>query len=309
MVTAVNFAMGKQPRPQRWLAEPWIARDVMTLVAGGAGILKGTAMASVIADASRGRLFFGSQVGNEAGLGDVIVIAPEDRRDAMKFRLRAAGADMTRVWNLTYDGRKRDDGRPGKTRLDEHGLRSIEAMGRWINAPLDAGGRGGRLVLVYIDPLMAVKPRGVSIAQDDQVRDKIVEPLDDLAALFGCGVVLLQHTVKDGTIGGSQGLVNAARLVLLFQRVKGSDYRSLSIFKSNIGPDDLPALRYHQVGAESELTRRVEWVEAEEAEREPVIVPQSAVAGVTQLYPRQQARAAQRPAQSARDLFLAQRGR
>lgn len=309
MVTARNFAMGKPPKPQRWLAEPWIARDVMTLGAGGAGILKGTAMASVVADVTRGRPFFGNQVANQVGAGDVLLVAPEDRRDALAFRLMAAGADLRHVWNLTYDGRKGTDGRPGKTRLDERGLHSIEAMGRWINTPVSSGGLGGRLVLVYIDPLMAVKPKGVSIAQDDQVREFIVDPLDNLAKLFGSAVVLLQHTVKDGTIGGSQGLVNAARLVLFFQRVKGSDYRKLSVFKSNIGPDDLPALRYHQVGADSEATRRVEWVEAEEAEQEPVIVPPGAVPGVTQLWPYQQARNAQQPVQravSAREIFLTQ---
>lgn len=307
MVAAVNFAMGQPPKPQRWLAEPWLPRDVMTLAAGGAGILKGTAMATVVADATRGRPYFGSQVTNQAGAGDVIVIAPEDRRDALKFRFKAAGADMTRAWNLTYDGRTGSDGQPGKTRLDEHGLAAVKAMGRWINAPVSQGGRGGRLVLVYIDPLMAVKPKGVSITQDDQVRDHIVDPLDNLARLFGCAVVLLQHTVKDGTIGGSQGLVNAARLVLFFQRVKGSDYRSLSVYKSNIGPDDLPALRYHQVGADSEATRRVEWVEAEEADSEPVIVPPGAVPGVTELYPRQQAQA-RRLGLSPRELFLQHQG-
>jgi len=317
MVTARNYAGATPPRPQRWLAFPYIARDVMTLAAGGAGILKGTSMASVIADVTQGRDFFGGRVRNQVGApADVIAIVPEDREDAMRFRLGAAGANLQRVWNLTYDGRTGDDGLPGKTRLDERGLRSIRSLATWINEPAEQGGLGSRLALIYIDPLMAVKPRGVSITQNDQARDHIVDPLDGLAERFGCSLILLQHTVKDGSIGGSQGLVDAARLVLFMQRVKGSDgHARLSVFKSNIGPDaehGAADLRYCQTGAESELTRRVQWMD--DADTEPVTLAGAPQGAPTPLYPYRQRRAAQaqppRPAGlSARELLMQQRRR
>lgn len=250
------------PVPQRWLAFPFLPLDVMTLAAGGCGILKGTSMASVIAAVTHGIGLFGNQVPN--GLRRscaVISITPEDRsRQAMAYRLLAAGADPRLVINLTYDRLDPDDPeRALKWKLDALGLANIREAWQYAETVL-----GVPVGLVYIDPMKEVV-RGVST--NDQYRDLVVSKLDDLAAELGkdgrpgAAVLLVNHLTKEGSIAGSQGLVDAARITLMFEPWKvNPEIKTLSVYKSNIGPrNGVPALRYREVGADYDTTRRVEW--------------------------------------------------
>jgi AAA domain len=261
--------------PQRWLWYPWIARDVMTLLAGKAGSLKGTSLCDIIA-----RISNGESMPDRAPLGypqplpagDIIAITPEDRaNEAMAYRLFAAGADLSRVWNFTSI--RLTSGNEKAWKLTPEGLDELAEFADAIPAlGLERYGRPGAVRLFYVDPMLAVIDNR-KVASNELARANVVEPLDALAKRYGAGVALINHTVKDGTIAGSQGLVDAARLTLMFAPVGKSAPRvkQLSIYKSNIGPDsdDVEPLRYRQAGSTDE-TRRVEWMsEAQAAVSEP----------------------------------------
>jgi hypothetical protein len=261
--------------PQRWLWYPWIARDVMTLMAGKAGSLKGTSMADVIARISNGAIMpDGAPLGYPAAMtaGDVIAVTPEDRaNEAMAYRLFAAGADLTRVWNFTTI--RLANGAEHAWKLTPEGLDELAAFADTVPAEgMKRYGRPGVVRLFYIDPMLAVID-GRKVASNELARANVVEPLDALAKHYGAGAALINHTVKDGTIAGSQGLVDAARLTLMFAPVGKNTpkVKQLSIYKSNIGPDsdDIEPLRYRQTG-DTDETRRVEWLsELQAAADEP----------------------------------------
>jgi AAA domain len=241
--------------PQRWLWYPWIARDVMTLAAGRHGSLKGTSNCELIARITTGRDWPDGSRG--CAPGDVITITREDRpNEAMAYRLSAPGADRTRVWNLTTV--RRPDGSDQPWELNEWGLDALR----------DLADKLPELRLIYIDPMLAVIDSN-QVSSNAKARGNVVDPLDALCLEYGCGLVLVNHTVKDGSIAGSQGLVDAARLVLMYQPVRNyPGIKQLSILKSNIGPDSevIPPLRYRQTG-DTDSTRTVEWLPAEQHAR------------------------------------------
>lgn len=251
--------------PQRWAAQNWLPMDVMVLGAGAGGISKGRVACSEIASITTGTDFFGGAVLNPYGPRDVIAWTPEDKpKTAMAWRLDAAGADRSRVHDITTtpDGDKR--------KLTESSIDFIIAKAKQIKA------MGRTLGMVYIDPLSAVLPAGVNISTNAGARANVVDLLDDLADELGDAtglnmpsVVLLNaHTVKDGSIQGSAGLVQACRHVLLYRRGKRG-VCTMSVHKSNIGPDEqaerpdgehvLPPLRYHLIGTD-DSDMRVEWL-------------------------------------------------
>jgi AAA domain-containing protein len=255
-------------RPQRWLIPSWLAMEVVTIGAGAGGIAKGRVACDLIASVTTGAPFCGGAIDNDYGPQEVIAWTPEDRPDtAMAWRLDAAGADRERVHDFTYksDGTRR--------LLDEAACSAIEAK-------VDALRRQKRRVgLVYIDPLMAVLPPGRNISTNANARAYVVDLLDDLAQAKELAILVNHHTVKDGSIGGSSGLVQAARLVLLYKRGKRG-ICTLSVHKSNIGPDCesvnedgdpvLPPLQYRLTGAD-DRDMRIEWTGRPGQETEPEV--------------------------------------
>ncbi len=252
----MSYAQVKK-RPQTFLAWPWLPFEAVTLAAGKGGISKGRVACSAIASVTVGGPLFG-YIPNPYGPMDVIAMTPEDDPErAMRWRLDAAGADPTRVHDITFD----PDGE-AKATLTETTLARIRAKIAQIR---DAGRRVG---LVYIDPLNRVRPKGVNVRTGEGAR-WIVDHLDDLATENKLAILLNHHTVKDGSIGGSSELVQAAREVWLYQR--GEDgISTITIDKSNIGPDSesvdqvtgeltLDPLRYRLIGS-TDNDLRVQWL-------------------------------------------------
>jgi RecA-family ATPase len=230
---------------QQWEWQNWIARDVMTYVAGAGGIAKGRWACNCVASFTAGYPFPDGYVPET---GWCLTVTPEDRdKQAMKPRLTAERALPGSVVSLTWvPGHGEDSPNPRKLRLDAEGLSIIREQ---------AASRP-HLRMIYLDPFMQVKPRGMNASNNDQCRD-LVEELDALAVKFHCAVLMTGHLVKDGTIGGSAGLVQAARHVLLISRLKSNPkVRQLKIEKSNIGPDDLDPFYYTLTGS-SDLDRRI----------------------------------------------------
>lgn len=239
-------------RPQLWTWRHWVPRECMVLLAGGAGIAKGRTVCDLIGRETRGwDMPDGSPL--LVPPGDVISITGEDQPDtAMAWRLDAAGADRRRVHDLTWIDGKR-------FKLDDAGFKVLHKLA--ARGPLCGTCKhfraeacycaccprlGWNLVMVYLDPLTLALP--CRISDNLTARDVVVDPCDAFARKYRCAWLTTHHTVKDGSIAGSQGLVDACRHVLFARRMtrKGEDHsmRELSIYKSNIGPDDLAPLRY-----------------------------------------------------------------
>jgi RecA-family ATPase len=227
------------PETPDWLWEGRIPRAFACLVAGAGGIGKGYLMCDLAARVTRGDLMPDGTPGPEAG--SVITITPEDdQRKVMAWRLRAARADLSRVFDLT--------GRVGNRFKLPHG---IPELYRAISAVPDC-----RMVL--IDPLAAVSSIGLT-SSNIRLREQLMEPLEALAADTGIALIINGHTVKSGAIAGSIALQQAARMVLRVARDKGdARIRRISVEKSNISTDDVPDVAYTVI--KDEPAGWVEWL-------------------------------------------------
>jgi hypothetical protein len=247
------------PLPQHWLWRWFIPRGCMTMIYGPGGKKKGFALADIIGRFTNGLWMPDGTQGFRAC--SVISITKEDRlRQGMAWRYLAAGARLPYIFDLS---------RPGGVPfvLDEQGIELIHRLARAINSHK----RGTRfehvpdLGFIYIDPLMAVAP--CVLSNNVTFRQRVVEPLDDLAESYGeIGVGLVNHTTKDGhTVAGSAAATQAPRMVIGVDSVKRRPGVSQwGVVKTNIGPDDMDPVLYHAEGEGSGL--HIVWdTEAEQA--------------------------------------------
>jgi putative DNA primase/helicase len=140
--------------------------------------------------------------------GVTLIATAEDSLDAvMRPRLEAAGANLDRVAFIAM----RRDGIDGGISLPE----DVEELDRLV------GETGAKLVV--IDPFTAHLDEKVNSWSDQSVR-RAIAPLHHLAEKRGCAIVLIVHLNKRTgddpiqRVGGSIGIVAAARSVLLLAR-------------------------------------------------------------------------------------------
>ena len=223
-MTAVSYA-DIPPEIAKWLWENYIALEFVTLVAGDGGIGKGYLIADLAARITRGDLMPDGSRGPKAG--SVLLITPEDdTRKTMAWRLRAARADIGKVYDLT--------GMVGN-RFE---------LPRDIHLLYEAVADIGDVRMVVIDPLAAVSSIGLT-SGNAKLRKQLMEPLEKLAAEAKVAVVVNCHTVASGKIAGSVALVQAARLVLKVSRDRGDTrIRRIHLDKSNISDDEQPDVCY-----------------------------------------------------------------
>ena len=166
--------------PMEWLIEGFIPRGTVTLMAGPGGCGKGMVTITIAAKVSK--------------VASVVMVTSEDDlQSTVAYRLRAAGADLSKVHDLTFD----DDGNPF----------TLPGMIGELRRTVD---KIGDVALIVIDPLMACVE--TSIASNLGAR-KVIAPLQRLAAEVGCAVIVTHHTVKSGAVAGSKGLTDACRIV------------------------------------------------------------------------------------------------
>lgn len=268
--------------PVRWLWHGYLPAGMLTILGGAPGCGKTTIALAAAAVVTRGGTWpDGSRC---AGAGDVLFWSGEDDRAVTAARLKAAGADMTRVHFVgdTTDGQAFDPGRD---------MLLLEATAQALPAAR----------LLILDPIVsAVSGDG---HKSNDVR-RALQPVVALGQRLGCAVLGITHFSK-GTAGhdpteritGSIAFAALARLVLVAAKVKaelGDDSeprRVLMRAKSNIGPDDggfAYTLERVEVAPEVE-GQRVRWLEALEgsardlladAEAEPENADGSTAAGV-----------------------------
>lgn len=123
--------------------------------------------------------------------GNVLLLAPEDRGEVIKSRLKAAGADISRVFRPAIQ--MKGQGRKAKAVLDGHLLtfpEGIPKFRRWIESY--------NINLVICDPISAFLDEKVNTNNDASVR-RALEPFAMTLQQQpqGCGAWMIRHLNKD----------------------------------------------------------------------------------------------------------------
>jgi len=230
-----------------WLWAGRIPRGEVTLIAGEGGVGKGLLLVDLAARVSTGRPMPGTTPDGADSAGDgpgsVILITPEDDpSEAVAWRLRAAGANLTKIHDMTL--------------LPGGGQFTLPADTGQLRHLVDTL---GDVRLIIIDPLMACVDRPVATNLGAR---RVMAPLQRLARDAGVAAVVSHHLVKSGVIAGSRGLTDAARIVHRVTRdPENPQIRVLEVVKTNITGESAGA-RYTITGTGTDA--KVTWVTREQ---------------------------------------------
>ena len=211
-------------RPVDWLWRDWLARGKLHILAGAPGAGKTTIALAMAAAVSCGGKW---PDGTAAPAGDILIWSGEDDpSDTLVPRLRAAGADLSRVH---FVGDVLSGGEP----------RAFDPA-RDIGALTRAAAELGEIVLMIVDPVVS------AVAADSHKNTEVrraLQPVVNLAANMHCTMIGISHFSKGSAgrdpterVTGSVAFGALARIVMV--AAKGEDGgRLLARSKSNIGPD------------------------------------------------------------------------
>lgn len=229
----------------------FIPLSTPVLLAGTGGVGKGFLAADII-----GRVTRADWPGNipvmpdgtlsDVPSGNVVTILPEDDAcTVVAWRLRAACADPSRVYDMT------------------EGFTLPESLPALTRAVSDVGD----VRLVVIDPLSAVSSVHLSSGAV-RIRGALTNPLEAFAADTGVALLVVLHLTKDDkTVQGSKTITDAARVVLSASRSRQRDsIRQLSVLKGNNIRDDA-VMSYTITGGP--YGAHVEWLDTADAEGLP----------------------------------------
>lgn len=218
-----------EPIAVDWLWPGYLAAGKLHLIAGAPGTGKTTIAAALAATITCGGHW---PDGSKAERGSVVFWSGEDdNADTLNPRLRAAGADMSRV--LTVDG------------IQDLGVRCPFDPARDLEALRGALATSPDVRLIVIDPLVS------AITGDSHKNAEVrrgLQPLVDMAGQLRCALLGVTHFSK-GTGGrdpvervtGSIAFGALPRLVMVTakQRAAGDrpERRIMVRAKSNHGPD------------------------------------------------------------------------
>lgn len=252
--------------PVRWAWKGYLPFGMLTIIGGSPGTGKTTIAAALAAVITRRGQWPDGTRCTEAG--DVIFWSGEDAHAVLAARLKASGADMTRVHFV--DGISGGEGEPFDPGRD---MPLLEATLEKLAAPR----------LLILDPIVSAvtgdSHKGAEVRRS-------LQPVVELAQRLGCAVLGVTHFSK-GTAGrdpvervtGSIAFAALARLVLVAAKARpepgeeGEPRRVLLRAKSNIGPDDggfAYALERQEVAPEVE-GQRVRWLESLEGSARDIL--------------------------------------
>lgn len=245
----------REPLETEWTWEGRLPRGAVVLVAGWRQSAKGLLACHIAAAVTKGRPLPGEESGREPG-DVVMVMAEDDPNEDMAWRLRAADADLSRVHDFT----ELDDGSPFELSASATVPGNTPDLLAFIRQ-LREQGRNPRLVI--LDPLNALVMYG-SIKTDQGAR-RVIGRLRQVAKRTGVTILVVHHFVKSGSIGGSQGIVDAPRWVYEIQPDPASpEYKIFHLYKCNVAVGE--DLRYRIIS--DGHNSRIEWVDREQMERE-----------------------------------------
>jgi putative DNA primase/helicase len=218
-----------QPEAIDWLWDGWLAAGKFHLIGGAPGTGKTTLAAALAGIITRGGCW---PDGTRATAGNAVFWSGEDdNADTLNPRLRAAGADMRRVFMV-------GDVREGCERYPFDPARDMGALRASLASIPDVR-------LIVIDPIVS------AVTGDSHKNAEVrrgLQPLVDLAGQLRCALLGVTHFSK-GTSGrdpveritGSLAFGALARLVMVTakQEAEGErpERRVMLRAKSNIGPD------------------------------------------------------------------------
>jgi hypothetical protein len=215
--------------PVEWLWPGWIPRGAVTLLEGDPGLGKSIITCDIAARVSRGWLMppeGGPVEGAEPG-GVLMLSAEDDLARTIQPRLKAAEADLNRIWFLGAIATK-DDSRPPVLPWDLDLVRSMI-----LESEISA---------VTIDPFMAYLDAKVDAHRDQDVR-RCLHALKILAEETRAALVIVRHLNKlsGGPAiyrgGGSIGIIGAVRSALVVGTDPSNDrVHVLASNKCNLGP-------------------------------------------------------------------------
>lgn len=215
-----------------WVWQDRIPVAELTILAGKGGGGKGLLTADLAARITRGEPLPGDDDDGERRPASVIMVAAEDSSQVVTVgRLKAAGADLSRVHDLSM---------PGGMPFD---------LGEHIPVLREAIRELGDCRLVIIDPLAAVSP--VPLQSVAKVRG-LFRPLQAIAWETGTAILITHHVTKAGVVAGSQAIRDGVRCVLTVEADDDDpEVRAVAVAKTNMGSDKVPALRYSVVTDEA----------------------------------------------------------
>ena len=202
----LRAACDVEPQPVDWLWPGWLAAGKLHLIGGAPGTGKTTVAIGLTAIVSKGGRW---PDGSRARTGSVVIWSGEDDdADTLNPRLRAAGADTSRVRTV---GRVVDD--------DDDDESYPFDPSRDLDALRDALRELPDVRLLVIDPVVS------AVSGDSHKNAEVrrgLQPLVDLAGELGCAVLGITHFSK-GTSGrdpleritGSLAFGALARVVLV----------------------------------------------------------------------------------------------
>jgi hypothetical protein len=228
--------------PIRWLWNYRLPRGALAMMAGDGGIGKSMLLLWIASTVTTGKQWPDGSEGPP--IGDVIIVSAEDQPDdTIKPRLRALGADVSRVTMVKAKYIVRKPGKPPEVHPA-----SFQDKAYWA----EVFRRRPTCSLFIVDPLPSYLGRGINDSKNVEIR-AVLEPfLEEIIAPRGIcmlGNTHLNKSVDAKTplhrISGSIAYGNLPRNVHFV--VRDPDDASRRFFKQakcNNAPDDLPAFAF-----------------------------------------------------------------
>lgn len=218
-----------QTKRLKWLWPGYLPAGKLSTIDGDPGDGKSTLTIDLAARLTTGRAMPGQPDGTVNEPVNVVMISAEDDpEDTLVPRLRAAGADLARVWLVTAGP---------SPEVPVNLVRDVLAIEELV--------KDNDVRWIVIDPLMAFLP-SVDAHRDNEVRT-VLQPLVIMARRTGVAITTVRHLNKSTTKamykgGGSIAFVGAARAsYLVGPHPEDETQRALACVKMNVArkPDTL----------------------------------------------------------------------
>ena len=210
-------------KPIDWLMRGWFSKGQITILEGWGGMSKSTVMVDLIARmTTKGSLPDGIEM--EGDPIEVLYITGEDDPEQVILpRLVAAGGDPAKVKYWTDDFVMPDD---------------LDALKEALALFPEVG-------LVLIDPLFSHIDSEINTGRDTEIRRKVMDPLQDVAAEAGVCMVIARHLNKtsgvsiglkgSGSYGGLTGRARSVISVISDPEDPLNEMRLFGVHKCNYG--------------------------------------------------------------------------